>query len=105
MVTKWSRISGDRISQHVVNAPSSSLFQPRHHMRIRVVVGIMERVAKINGVILDRSLVTVDRRAMKFDEPVTFNIEASTGRLGIDELAKVIQENDRPGALVNPESG
>ena len=55
-------------------------------------VGIMERVAKINGVIPDRSLITVDQRAMKFDQPVTFNIEASTDRLGIDELAKVIQE-------------
>ena len=32
----------------------------------------MERVAKINGVIPDRSLVTVDQRAMKFDQPVTF---------------------------------
>ena len=42
---------------------------------------------------------------MKFDQPVTFNIEASTGRLGIDELAKVIQENDRSGVPVSPEGG
>ncbi|MCL0099554.1 hypothetical protein M1O55_01640 [Dehalococcoidia bacterium] len=69
----------------------------------KLVVGIMERVAKINGVIPDRSLVTVDQRAMKFDEPVTFNIEASTGRLGIDELAKVLQENDRYVTGANPE--
>ena len=30
----------------------------------KIVVGIMERVAKINGVIPDRSLVTVDQRAL-----------------------------------------
>ena len=71
----------------------------------KLVVGIMERVAKINGVIPDRSLVTVDQRAMKFDQPVTFNIEASTGRLGIDELAKVIQENDRYVTDASPEGG
>jgi hypothetical protein len=71
----------------------------------KLVVGIMERVAKINGVIPDRSLVTVDQRAMKFDDPVTFNIEASTGRLGIDELAKVLQENDRYVTNANPEGG
>jgi len=71
----------------------------------KIVVGIMERVAKINGVIPDRSLITVDQRAMKFDQPVTFNIEASTGRLGIDELAKVIQENDRYVTDASPEGG
>ena len=65
----------------------------------------MERVAKINGVIPDRSLITVDQRAMKFDQPVTFNLEASTGRLGIDELAKVIQENDRYVTDASPEGG
>ena len=67
----------------------------------KIVVGIMERVAKINGVIPDRSLVTVDQRAMKFDEPVTFKIDG--GRLSIDELVKVIQENDGPGVPVSPE--
>ena len=36
LVTKWSRISSDRISQHVVNAPSSRFFQPRHNVRIRI---------------------------------------------------------------------
>ena len=36
MVTKWSRISSDRISEDVVNPPSSRFFQPRHHMRIRI---------------------------------------------------------------------
>ena len=61
----------------------------------KLVTTILERVAKINGVIPDRSLITVDQRAVKFDEPVTFNIEQATGRLGIDELAKVLQENDR----------
>jgi hypothetical protein len=38
--------------------------------------GIMERVAKINGVIPDRSLVTVDQRALHLDGgEVTFSIE------------------------------
>ena len=36
LVTKWSRLSGACISQHVVNAPSSCLFQPGQHMRIRI---------------------------------------------------------------------
>lgn len=52
-----------------------------------MVVGIMERVAKINGVIPDKSLLTVDQRSMRFDEPVTFQI--SPGDVGIDELAKI----------------
>ena len=51
----------------------------------RMVMGIMDRVAKINGVIPDKSLVTVDQRAMKFDEPVTFRINPDF--VGIDELA------------------
>ena len=36
LVTKWSQTFSDRISQDVVNPPSSCLFQPGHHMRIRV---------------------------------------------------------------------
>jgi len=44
----------------------------------KIVVGIMERVAKINGVIPDRSLVTVDQRSVHLaDGEVTFNIEAA----------------------------
>ena len=58
----------------------------------KMVVGIMERVAKINGVIPDKSLVTVDRRAMKFEEPVTFQINPDF--VGIDELAKRVMKND-----------
>ena len=61
----------------------------------------MDRIAEINGVTPDKSLVTVDQRAMKFDEPVTFKIDG--GRLSIDELVKVIQENDGPGVPVSPE--
>jgi hypothetical protein len=71
----------------------------------KVVVTIMERVAKINGVIPDRSLVTVDQRSMKIDEAVTFNIQDASGRIGIDELAKVIEENDRYVTDTSPESG
>ena len=56
----------------------------------KICVGILERVAKINGVIPDRSLVTVDQRAMKFDQPVTFKIDP--GVTGIDELANMPHE-------------
>ena len=46
----------------------------------KIVVGIMERVAKINGVIPDRSLVTVDQRALHLDGgEVTFSIAAASG--------------------------
>tara|TARA_B100000809_G_C15025024_1_gene489820 strand:+ start:358 stop:534 length:177 start_codon:yes stop_codon:yes gene_type:complete len=42
----------------------------------------MERVAKINGVIPDRSLVTVDQRAFHLDRgEVTFSIEAASGNM------------------------
>ena len=48
----------------------------------KIVVGIMERVAKINGVIPDRSLVTVDQRSVHLaDGEVTFNIEAASGNM------------------------
>ena len=56
----------------------------------KMVVGIMDRLAKINGVIPDKSLVTIDQRAMKFNEPVTFRI--TPGSVGIDELAKLSGE-------------
>ena len=56
----------------------------------KMVVGIMDRLAKINGVIPDKSLVTIDQRAMRFDEPVTFRI--TPGSVGIDELAKLDNE-------------
>ena len=58
----------------------------------KMVVGIMDRVAKINGVIPDKSLVTVDQRALKFNEPVTFQINPDF--VGIDELAKKAWEED-----------
>ena len=48
----------------------------------KIVVGIMERVAKINGVIPDRSLVTVDQRALHLDNgEVTFSIAAASGNM------------------------
>ena len=48
----------------------------------KIVVGIMERVAKINGVIPDRSLVTVDQRAIHLDGgEVTFSIAAANGNM------------------------
>ena len=55
----------------------------------KMAVGIMDRLAKINGVIPDKSLVTIDQRAMKFNEPVTFRI--APGIVGVDELAKNLQ--------------
>ena len=42
--------------------------------------GIMERMAKINGVIPDRSLVTVDQRSVHVDG----------GGIGLMELAKMV---------------
>ena len=46
----------------------------------KIVVGIMERVAKINSVIPDRSLVTVDQSAIHLDGgEVTFSIAAASG--------------------------
>ena len=54
----------------------------------KIVVGIMERVAKINGVIPDRSLVTVDQRSVHLaDGEVTFSIEAASG-----SMAKMMYE-------------
>jgi hypothetical protein len=48
----------------------------------KIVVGIMERVAKINGVIPDRSLVTVDQRAIHLDGgEVTFSLAAASGNM------------------------
>ena len=48
----------------------------------KIVVGIMERVAKINGVIPDRSLVTIDQRALHLDSgEVTFSIAAASGNM------------------------
>jgi len=53
-----------------------------------MVVGIGERMAKINGVIPDKSLVIIDQRAMKFNEPVTFKIDGDYTPMG--ELAKMV---------------
>ena len=63
----------------------------------KIVVGIMDRVAKINGVIPDRSLVTVDQRAMKFDQPVTFEIDPDRPN-AIMELAKMVYEAEKSEA-------
>ena len=46
----------------------------------KICVGIMERMAKINGVIPDRSLVTVDQRSVHVDG----------GGIGLMELAKMM---------------
>ena len=57
----------------------------------KIVVGIMERVAKINGVIPDRSLVTVDQRALHLDGgEVTFSIAAASGN-----MAKMVYEAEK----------
>ena len=48
----------------------------------KICVGIMERMAKINGVIPDRSLVTVDQRSVHVDG----------GGIGLMELAKMVYE-------------
>ena len=81
----------------LLNVRYEALFQAYYDNAIagdteaaKICVGILERVAKINGVIPDRSLVTVDQRAMKFDQPVTFKIDP--GVTGIDELAKIAHQ-------------
>ena len=86
----------------LLNARYEALFHAYYETAIagdteaaKICVGILERVAKINGVIPDRSLVTVDQRAMKFDQPVTFKIDP--GVTGFDELAKMTHE-ERLGA-------
>ena len=49
----------------------------------KICVGILERGAKINGVIPDKSLVTVDQRAIHLDGgEVTFSIAAASGDAG-----------------------
>jgi hypothetical protein len=48
----------------------------------KIWVGIMERMAKINGVIPDRSLVTVDQRSVHVDG----------GGIGVMELAKMVYQ-------------
>ena len=57
----------------------------------KMVVGIMDRLAKINEVILDKSLVTIDQRALKFNEHFTFKINGDYTPIG--ELAKKVYEN------------
>ena len=51
----------------------------------KMVVGIMDRVAKINGVIPDKSLVTVDQRSVHVDG----------GGIGLMELAKMVYEAEK----------
>ncbi len=51
----------------------------------KICVGIMERMAKINGVIPDRSLVTVDQRSVHVDG----------GGIGLMELAKMVYEAEK----------
>jgi hypothetical protein len=48
----------------------------------KICVGIMERMAKINRVIPDRSLVTVDQRS----------VHVGGGSIGLLELAKMVYE-------------
>ena len=81
----------------LLNLRYESLFRTHYEQALtgnidsaKMVVGIMDRLAKINGVIPDKSLLTVDQRAMRFNEPVTFQI--TPGSLGIDELAKRVDE-------------
>ena len=97
------KVLGDLANKHIEEAANlrallnlryESLFLSYYDQAIsgnieaaKMVVGIMERVAKINGVIPDKSLVTVVQRAMKFGEPVTFQINPDF--VGIDELAKL----------------
>ena len=46
MVTKWSRISSDRITEDVINPPSGGFFETRHDVGIRVDCQRNRRVSK-----------------------------------------------------------
>ena len=73
----------------LLNVRYEALFQAYYDNAIagdteaaKICVGILERVAKINGVIPDRSLVTVDQRAIHLDGgEVTFSIAAASGNM------------------------
>ena len=60
---------------------------------VKMVVSILEWVAKINGVIPDKSLVTVDQRAMKLEETVTCKIDGEHTPVG--KPAKKVIEDDK----------
>ena len=49
---------------------------------------ILDRMAKINDLILDKALVTIDQWSLKLDQPVTFQI--NTDFVGIDELTNKV---------------
>jgi hypothetical protein len=49
-----------------------------------MVFAIRDRFEKINGLIPDISLITVDQISTIFNQPVTFKIDS-----GIDELAEL----------------
>ena len=74
----------------LLNVRYEALFQAYYDKAIagdteaaKICVGILERVAKINGVIPDKSLVTVDQRAIHLDGgEVTFSIAAASGDTG-----------------------
>tara|TARA_Y100000588_G_scaffold374143_1_gene448863 strand:- start:452 stop:916 length:465 start_codon:yes stop_codon:yes gene_type:complete len=57
---------------------------------VKMVVGIMDRLAKINGVIPDKSLVTIDQRAINFNDPAAGNMDGNYTTIG--ELAKRVYE-------------
>ena len=46
MVTKWSRIFSDRVTEDVINTPSVGFFETRHDVRIRVDGQQNRRVSK-----------------------------------------------------------
>ena len=49
---------------------------------MKIVIRIIERVAKINSVIPDRSFVTADQRALHLESgEVIFSIEAANGNM------------------------
>ena len=99
---------GDERIRALLNERYEELFHAYHDEAVggdteaaKMVVGVMERVVKINGVVPDRPMVAVNQRAMKFAEPVTFKIEGDRPR--IDELAESLQEY-AVGPVI-PESG
>ena len=73
LVTKWSRIVSDCISEDVVNPPSSRFFQPRHNVRIRIdgegYGGVSERIVAEEADLPADSIFPVDAKwALEWDE-------------------------------------
>ena len=44
---------------------------------VKVVITLLDRITKINGLVPDKSLVTVDQRCLNVEQPITFRINSA----------------------------